>query len=314
MKAGFCFIFILLLVCLTETNAGSNLNVVVSIKPFHSLVSGIMLGVSRPVLLLNGKISPHAYSLRPSDAAKLQKADLVIWGGETFESFLAKPIRSLAKKAKQVSVQETPGLKLWPVVTGNDSIKSGQTTNQKNDDSSEHRHDMSSVADPHIWLDPYNAKVIAQNIVRILSDLDPVNEQIYHSNGEITVSRLDELDQQLITEMNEISDQGYLVFHNAYQYFERRYRLNTFGSLTYQMGHALSVSRLREVQKTIKINQIRCIFTEPQYPQKLVQTLIEGTSMKIGSLDPIGYDIHPGPELYFILLKNLSLSLRSCLD
>ena len=300
--------------CLTESNAGSNLNVVVSIKPFHSLVSGIMLGVTKPVLLLNGKFSPHGYSLRPSDAEELQKADLVIWGGKTLETLLTKPIHSLAKNALQVSLQETPGLKLWPIVAENDLEKSDKKSNHEHEVSSEHKKSIHSGDDPHIWLDPNNAKAITLNLVKLLSDLDPVNEQIYQSNGKITVSRLDELDQQLIAEMNDISDYGYLVFHDAYQYFERRYQLKTFGAVTYQIEHALSASRLREVQKTIKNNEIRCIFTEPQFSQKLVQTLTKGTSVKIGSLDPIGYNIHAGPELYFTLLKNLSFSLRSCLN
>ncbi len=114
--------------------------------------------------------------------------------------------------------------------------------------------------------------------------------------------------------MSEISDRSYLVLHDAYQYFESRYQLNSSGSITLQLEHFLSVSRLKKVQNMIKTNKVRCIFTEPQYSQKLVKALIKGTSVKKGVLDPIGVDILSGPELYFDLLKNLSISLRSCLN
>ena len=114
--------------------------------------------------------------------------------------------------------------------------------------------------------------------------------------------------------MSKISDRTYLVLHDAYQYFERRYQLKSAGSITLQLEHFLGVSRLNKVQKTIKASKVRCIFTEPQYSQKLVKTLIKYTSVKKVILDPIRADILPGPELYFDLLKNLSISLKSCLN
>ena len=173
---------------------------------------------------------------------------------------------------------------------------------------------MQSAVDPHIWLDTENAKVITQKIVHILSEFDPENAQKYQRNGEKIFVRINELDQQLSSEMSEISDRTYLVLHDAYQYFESRYQLNSSGSITLQLEHFLSVSRLKKVQNMINTNKVRCIFTEPQYSQKLVKALIKGTLVKKGVLDPIGVDILPGPELYFDLLKNLSISLRSCLN
>ena len=161
---------------------------------------------------------------------------------------------------------------------------------------------------------PENAKIITSRIVNILSEYDPENGQKYQINGERINFRLNELDQQISSEMNEISDRTYLVLHDAYQYFESRYQLKSSGSITLQLEHFLGVSRLKKVQKMIKTGKVRCIFTEPQYSQKLVKTLIKDTSVKKGILDPIGADILPGPELYFDLMKNLSISLKSCLN
>ena len=314
MKVRFYTVIISLLICFSETNADSNLNVVVSIKPFHSLVSGVMLGVARPELLLKGNFSPHTYSLKPSDAKKLQYADLVFWGGEALEGFLAKPISSLSKNAEVVSILEINGLKLRSVRTEShirksDIFKSNIQNTPKNQGAK-----LRSAVDPHIWLDPENAKVITQETVKILSNIDPENAQKFQKNGEKIIVRLNELDQQISSEMNEISDSTYLVLHDAYQYFESRYQLKSAGSITLQLEHFLGVGRLKKVQKMIQTSKVRCIFTEPQYSQKLVKTLIKDTSVKKGILDPIGADILPGPELYFDLLKNLSISLKSCLN
>ncbi len=314
MKVRFYTVIISLLICFSETNADSNLNVVVSIKPFHSIVSGVMLGVARPELLLKGNFSPHTYSLKPSDAKKLQYADFVFWGGEALEGFLAKPIRSLSKNAEVVSILEINGLKLRFFHSESHIVKSDNFESYSHNIPKNQVAELKAAVDPHIWLDPENAKVITQKTVQILSDFDPENAQKFQKNGEKIIVRLNELDQHLSLEMNEISDSTYLVLHDAYQYFESRYKLKNKGSITLQLEHFLGVSRLKKVQKMIKTSKVRCIFTEPQYSQKLVKTLIKDTSVKKGILDPIGADILPGPELYFDLMKNLSISLKSCLN
>ena len=314
MKVRFYTVIISLLICFSETNADSNLNVVVSIKPFHSLVSGVMLGVACPELLLRGNFSPHTYSLKPSDAKKLQYADLVFWGGEALEGFLAKPIISLSKNAEVVSILEINGLKLRSFRSESHIRKSEIFESYRRNLPKNQGAELKAALDPHIWLDPENAKVITQETVKILSNFDPENAQKFQKNGEKIIVRLNELDKQLSSEMSEISDRTYLVLHDAYQYFERRYQLKSAGSITLQLGHFLGVSRLKKVQKMIQTSKVRCIFTEPQYSQKLVKTLLKNTSVKKGILDPIGADILPGPELYFDLMKNLRISLKSCLN
>ena len=314
MKVKLYAVIISLLICFSETNADSKLNVVVSIKPFHSIVSGVMLGVARPELLLKDNFSPHTYSLKPSDAKKLQYADFVFWGGEALEVFLAKPIRSLSKNAEVVSILEINGLKLRSFRAENHLGKSEKFESYSHNLTKNQVAELKVAVDPHIWLDPENAKVITQKTVQILSDFDPENAQKFQKNGENIIVRLNELDQHLSLEMSEISDSTYLVLHDAYQYFESRYKLKNKGSITLQLEHFLGVSRLKKVQKMIKTNKVSCIFTEPQYSQKLVKNLIKDTSVKKGILDPIGADILPGPELYFDLMKNLSISLKSCLN
>jgi zinc transport system substrate-binding protein len=312
MKTGFCFILILPLLCITQLMAASDLKVLVSIKPFHSLVSAIMQGVSEPLLLLNGNNSPHSFALRPSSAENLQQADLVFWAGETLEGFLTKPLQSLASSAKLVTMQETAGLRLWPLRSGIAWQKYG--TDSTHDHNVENETASTSGTDPHIWLDPYNAKIISSKIVEILTAMDPQNAQSYRINGEKYGLRLELLDRRLKSEMTKIAKTPYMVFHDAYQYFEKRYQLNAVGSVTLHIGYGSSVRRLMEVRKSIQKEKIRCIFSEPQFSPKLLQTVTAGTNVKIGTLDPLGAGLEPGTELYFTLLNNLSHALSNCLN
>ena len=292
--------------------AASDLKVVVSIKPFHSLVSSVMQGVSKPALLLNGNNSPHTYSLRPSAAVKLQNADLVFWGGENLEGFLAKPIHSLAAEAWVFSFEDTPGLILRPFRSGKEWQKLDHESENDQDHLKKQEIHRLPGNDPHIWLDPLNAQKIIQNLVQILSDLDPKNANTYHSNGKKTILRLSDLNIQLETKMSSVSSKSYIVFHDAYQYFEKRYKLNPIASVTASSGHSTSVGRLIDIRKKIKIKNVLCIFTEPQFSPKLVQTVISGTAVKTGILDPIGTSIPPGPDMYFTLINNISHSISNC--
>ena len=313
MKTGFCFFIVFPLFLLNLTMASSDLKVVVSIKPYHSLVSSVMQGVSEPELLLDVNISPHTFSLRPSDAVKLQNADLIFWGGENLEGFLRKPIFSLAVKAKVVSFEKTSGLILLPFRSGKEWQKLNFASKNNHGHNKKLAGEMFSGNDPHIWLDPFNAKKITQNIVKILSDFDPANTMTYQRNGEKTKIRLIELNRLLETKMHSISSKSYIVFHDAYQYFEKRYHLNSIASVTFRSGSLISVFWLNALRKIINKNKISCIFTEPQFSPKLVQTVISGTAVKKGILDPIGINIPRGPEMYFTLLNNLSNSIITCL-
>ena len=312
MKTGFCFILILPLLYITQLMAASDIKVLVSIKPFHSLVSAIMQDVSEPLLLINGNNSPHSYALRPSSAENLQQADLVFWGGEILEGFLTKPLQSLASRAKLVSLQETAGLRLLPLRSGIGWQK--HETDSANDHSAEDETTSTSGTDPHIWLDPYNAKIISAKIVEILTAMDPQNAQSYRINGEKYGLRLELLDRKLKAEMTKVAETPYMVFHDAYQYFEKRYQLNVIGAVTLHLGYGSSVRRLKTVRKTIKKEKIRCIFSEPQFSPKLLQTVTAGTNVKQGTLDPLGAGLESGPELYFTLLNNLSHNISSCLN
>ncbi len=282
--------------------------VVVTIKPIHSLVAGVMAGVGEPALLIQGAGSPHHYSLRPSDARLLAHADLVIRVGADFETFLNRSLVSLAGKARIFSLDRLPGLTLLPARAGG--------VWEKDDD-----HDGEAAAagtnheefNLHLWLDPQNARVVAAGLVKELSELDPADAARYRANGAALDRRLVSLDRELAKELAPVAGIPYVVFHDAYPYLERRYHLRAVGSITVNPEREVGARRVAEIRAKIKAIGARCLFSEPQFQSSLVGTLIEGTQTKSGVLDPLGADLPAGPDAYFRIMEDLGHSLRQCL-
>jgi zinc transport system substrate-binding protein len=255
-------------------------SVVVSVKPLHAIVSAVMDGIAQPRLLVKGAASPHDYAMRPSDAAALNDADLIVWIGEVFETFLAKPLEALAGNAEVVTLIELAG----------------------------------ADGDPHIWLDPAIALKIAERAAAVLSRLDPDNRDRYQSNTADLAARLDLLDSELRVTLAPVVDRPYLVYHDAYGYFERRYGLTKAGAVTINPQNKPSAKRIVALRETIRASGARCLFGEPQFSAPLLDTLVEGGDARIGVLDPLGAAIPPGPEAYFTLMKNLAEDLRACIE
>jgi zinc transport system substrate-binding protein len=241
------------------TAAAQAPEVIVTLKPVHSLVAGIMEGIGEPKLLITGSASEHGYSLKPSDAKALRQAKVV------------------------VRVSEAAG------------------------------HDEDE-ADVHIWLDPANGRRIVAHMTDVLSEVDAANAARYRANGEKVVARLDALDAELAAAARPLAGKPYIVFHDAYQYFEDRYGLTPAGSITLSPERQPGAKRIAQVRDKVKELGATCVFAEPQFEPKLVNTVIQGTPAKSGVLDPLGADLAPGPDLYFQLMRNLARALGECLD
>ena len=306
----------------------AEINVVASIKPVHSLVAGVMEGVAEPVLLVKGAGSEHGYSVRPSEARSLEQADVVFWVGESLETFLAKPLQALAGSAKAVELSQVAGLSLlptreagtWQAQEDSDTHSSADgdgvggalsaDSDAADEAAKEHAHGR---IDMHIWLDPGNAQVLTAAIAAVLVDSDPPNAPGYLANAERLRQRLGQLDRSLKHRLATVVNRDYVVFHDAYQYFERRYGLNAVGAITINPTLRPSARRLQEIQARLGEQGVACVFAEPQFEPALVDTVIEGTDAQKGVLDPLGADLEPGPEQYFQLMHGLADSLIDCL-
>ena len=291
--------------------AHAEINVVSSVKPLHSLVSGVMEGVARPDLIVKGSASPHTYSLRPSQARQLEDADLVFWMGHELESFLEQPLEAIATKGHIVELIDSSKLKKIKMREG------GMFDAHAHDDHDEHEgHDDHGHGefDVHVWLDPENAKVLVDEIKLALIELDPVNSSKYESNSNKMNMKLDQLIDEVSKKLESEQGKGYVVFHDAYQYFEQRFGMSAVGSITVSPEVVPGANRIRELKNKINELNAHCVFSEPQFEPKLVSTVIEGTQANTGVLDPLGASIKDGPELYYTLIRNMADSLHECLS
>ena len=441
--------------------AQAEINVVTSVKPVHSLVSGVMEGVGTPDLIVEGAASPHTYSLKPSQAKQLEEADLVFWMGHELESFLEKPLEAITSKAKVIELIDSPGLKkldmreggafdehgheedgehseeghdehageghafewagvfklpagdyTWTfakvdgdyadpmmkmvflptssdgeegieeqeevaerLIRSQSSVKRNHdgrlTPNEENayqlvfdasrnvtelritiknegayafftehmpfefeadehflknasgkdieptaqePEAGHHHHHGHGEFDVHVWLDPENAKVLVQEIKQALVELDPGNAGTYEANAKNLMVKLDRLISEISSTLASSKGKGFVVFHDAYQYFEERFGMTAVGSITVSPEVVPGASRIRELKDKIVELDAHCVFSEPQFQPKIVFTVAEGTQANTGVLDPLGASIADGPELYFNLIRDMANSLQECLS
>ena len=299
--------------------ATADVKVVASIKPVHSLVASVMQGVSEPSLLVKGAGSPHTYSLKPSQAKELQAADIVFWMSHDLEAFLENSIESIAKNAKAVSLMDSHGLIKLNFREGGafDAHDHGHDDHgdDKHDDHGHDKHDDHGhdEVDPHVWLDPQNAKSLVHEIEEHLAEIDPSNAAKYEANAKAVMKKLDALTKEIEADLKPIRERGYVVFHDAYQYFEKRFGVSAVGSITVSPEVLPGAERVSELRDKVKSLNASCVFSEPQFEPKLVKTITENTDAGTGVLDPLGANIKDGPELYFTLIRNMAKSLKDCL-
>jgi zinc transport system substrate-binding protein len=288
--------------------ARAELKVVASIVPAHSIVAAVIGDLGRPELLLSGRLSEHAASFTPSQIADLGKADLVFMVGGGLERKLGQLSGSEAVNGKVfVELAMAPGIKTHPIREGGGWEKD-EHDHEDHDDVGE-----SLPVDPHVWLDPDNAKAMADAVAATLSQADPANAATYAANAAAFAASLDALSAEVEATLAGVKDKPYIVFHDAYQYFEKRFGLNAVGSIADFSAAAPSAQRLQEIRGRIAETGAVCAFREPQFDEKFVATAIEGSAAKSGILDPLGADLAPGAQAYPQLLLNLAQSLVSCL-
>ena len=288
--------------------AKAELKVVVTIKPLHALVANVMGKAGTPELLVTGSASAHTYALKPSDAAKLGEASIFFRMSDSMEPFTGKLVKSLPKRVQVVSLQDTRGLKLY-------HRRAGATFDEEEHDhgpGDDHDHDHDPI-DGHAWLDPVNAKMMVDRIAQVLAAKAPADAALFRANADALKAKLDALSTELAADLKPIAGKPYIVFHDALQYFERRFRLRVVGSIAISPEMAPSAKRLSTLRKRIASLGALCAFAEPQFDTRLIDTVIEGTKARTGSIDPEGARIEPGPELYFTLLRNLARDLKACL-
>lgn len=286
-----------------STNAISS-EIVASIKPLHSLVSSVTQGTDSVSLLIKGSMSPHNFALKPSHAKLLNNAKIVFYIDNQFESALKKTVIGLPTRVRVVKVSSTKQLKLLPTRAGD---------NWEEDGHDHHHHDHGSN-DFHFWLEPNNAIQIVKGIVRELSIVYPDNINLYKKNAKKIIKEIKSVDLSIKSILEPVKNKPFIVFHDAYQYFENKYGLNAVGSILLDPEIPPSPKRIIQIRAKIKTTNPTCVFKEPQFRAKIVNTVIEDTNVKVGILDPVGADLEEGPGMYTNLLKQIASNLKTCLN
>ena len=310
--------FALLTTALLSTTAMAAPDVVASIKPVHSLVAAVMAGVGEPTLIVKGSASPHTYALKPSDAGALESADIVFWTGHGMELFLADALETLATDAIVVELAESPGITLLSVREGGAFEAHAHEGEEHGDEEHDHEHqehdDEHGEGDMHFWLDPENAKLMVTHIATTLAEVDPENATAYQANAEAELVRLDELEAELAATLAPVADKPFIVFHDAYQYFEARFGLTLAGSVTVTPEVMPGAARIDELKAKVAELGATCVFAEPNFEPTIIAAITEGSPAQSGVLDPEGGALAEGPDLYPTLLRGLATSLVDCLQ
>ncbi len=309
--------------------AFAELKVTATIKPIHALVAQVMEGVGVPDLLVKGAASPHTYALKPSDARALNHANIFFRVSETVEPFTRKIVSALPDTVKTVTLADAPGIELLNVRTGDTFEKHDHGHDGKDEhdhdghdhandhDHGDHAHDHSTEAngtrDGHVWLDPQNGRKMIAEIARVLSEASPENADKFEANAARADAALVALQVDIARDLAPIKAKPFVVFHDAFQYFEHRFGLSAVGSITISPDAQPSAKRLTEIRRKLQSLSAVCVFSEPQFQAKLVNAVTEGTTARSGTLDPEGALVDPGPSAYDTLLRNLSDDLRACL-
>jgi len=299
--------------------------VVASIKPIHSLVAAVMGDIGTPKLIVAGSGSPHTYAMKPSDARAVQEADLVFWVGPDLENFLITPLENLSSSEKVIALGETPGLTLLTPREGGTfeadehdheahADHEDEHEDHADEDHADHDHaDHEEHVDAHLWLDPQNARLMLFPIADALSAADPENAKTYRANAAQTASGIDQLITDTTATLEPVKARPFVVFHDAYHYFENRFGVSAAGSIVIEPDTAPGVQRIAAIRDKLRDLNAACVFSEPEFESALVQTVIEGSNAKTGVLDPLGAAIPDGPELYFTLISDLANGLADCL-
>lgn len=343
-------------------------SIVVSIKPIHSLVAGVMGNMGTPQLLLEANASPHTYQMRPSQAKSLQDADLVIWVGKYMENFMARAVENLSTDAVVMTLEEVSGIHrvafreggIWGIEEGHHGHSEHEDEHpleehhdqdhEKHDDHEHHSHenhghDSDEHAakendehdhghdddhghgghaghdhhdhgefDPHIWLDPDNARRIVKAVADELSALNPDHADTYRNNARATINRINETEASIRTQLSSVHKSRFIVFHDAYRYFEDAFDLESLGSFTVEPTRLPSAKRLSSLREAIIEHDVICVFSEPQFKPDLVETVMEKTDARTGVLDPLGAGLDQGANAWFMIMQRLADSFAGCLD
>ncbi|MDF7760191.1 zinc ABC transporter substrate-binding protein ZnuA [Kosakonia cowanii] len=295
---------------LALTAQSANAAVVTSLKPLGFIASAITDGVTTTEVILPDGASEHDYALRPSDVKRLQNADLLFWVGPEMEAFMVRSAGQVPAQ-KQVVMAQLDGVKSQLIKGAEEDEHEGHEGHD-HDENSEHHHHHGEY-NMHLWLSPEIARLSAVAIHDKLVEVMPQSRAKLDANLKAFEASLAQADKQVGNELAPLKGKGYFVFHDAYGYFEKHYGLTPLGHFTVNPEIQPGAQRLHEIRTQLVEQKATCVFAEPQFRPAVVEAVARGTSVRMGTLDPLGTSIKLGKESYPQFLTQLSSQYASCL-
>lgn len=301
--------------------AHAELNIITDIQPVQSLVAQVVGDLSEPGVLVTGSASPHDFAFRPSQAAQMQDADVVIWVGESLSPWLEDPIATLAGDAIVLELLATPG---WTPLDfredaafahghaeADDHEDEEHDEHGNHDDHATHDH---GAFDPHAWTSPEVAVAWLDAIAETLAQADPDNADTYRTNAEAAQESLVQLTAEISAQLDPLRGQDFLVAHDSLQYFEAAFDFPATGAIAFTDASRPGPARIRAMQARMAEDDIACILTDPQTSTDWAELVSEGMVVRLVPADTTGAFITPGPDHYSATIRALANSLTECLS
>lgn len=317
----------------------ANASVVTSIKPLGFIASSIAEGVTDTQVFVPAGASPHDYHLKPSDVQKLKAADLVLWIGEDVDQFLAGSLKKNVDASKVVTIAKLAGITPDMLAKGehhhhdhdhhhhdgedhdhehhHDHGKSEAHEHQHNhgtDDAHDHDHDHDELeTNWHVWYSPRISQVVAEAVADKLTQQFPAKKALIEKNLAEFNRSLNAQNEKIKQQLAPVQKKGFYVFHDAYTYFNEAYGLNQVGAFTINPLVAPGAKKLAHIKEEIEEHKVGCLFAEPQFTPKVIETLHKSTGVKVGRLDPMGDAVALGKDSYANFLQYTADSYYNCL-
>ncbi len=300
---------------------GKTPRVLSSVMPIHLLVSAVMKGVATPTLLIPAHVSPHHYRITPHAIRQIRRHTIIFWLGPGLETHLAKPLQNFGTGRRVQRLSHIKGILqvalrphgIWETATHQKHTPNTHSTPPLPGKPRTNSHQHRGGNDLHLWLSLNNALLLTQSIAHTLAQAHPAHAMTYHANANAMKVRLRDLKVRLTTKLRPVKNTPYLVFHDAYQLFEKTFNLRAVGSISSPTTSTLLPRSLALLKAHIQTHNIRCLFSEPQFSSKSIRILMEGTSLKTAVLDPLGSTLNPQTGTYPQLMENLARTMVQCL-
>ena len=301
----------------------ANADVLASVKPLGFIVSSIADGVTGTQVLVPAGASPHDYNLKLSDIQKVKSADLVVWIGEDIDSFLDKPISQIERK-KVITIADLADVK--PLLSKAHHEHFHEDGDHDHDDDHDHKHEHKHdhehhdhdhheglTTNWHVWYSPAISKIVAQKVADKLTAQFPDKKTLIAQNLSDFNRTLAEQSEKITAQLANVKDKGFYVFHDAYGYFNDAYGLKQTGYFTINPLVAPGAKTLAHIKEEIDEHKVNCLFAEPQFTPKVIESLAKNTKVNVGQLDPIGDKVTLGKNSYATFLQSTADSYMECL-